>query len=77
MFMSVCFALIAEQNQPTGVFMNLFAKDMLSPRALGAWNAIPNTISVGMTKKSSNHTNDGMVVSTSVQFLFLFSFKVR
>ena len=49
----------------------------MPPSALGAWNAMPNTISVGITKKSSNHTNDGMVVSTSVQFLFLFSFKVR
>ena len=48
----------------------------MPPSALEAWNAIPNTISVGMTKKSSNHTNDGMVVSASVQFLFLFSFKV-
>ena len=38
--MSICFALVAEQNQPTGVFMNLFAKDMAQPNAIsenGNW----------------------------------------
>ena len=37
--MSICFALVAEQNQPTGVFMNLLAEDQY-PNAIsenGAW----------------------------------------
>ena len=37
--MSICFALVAVQNQPTGVFMNLFAEDQY-PNAIsenGAW----------------------------------------
>ena len=45
------------------------------PSALGAWNAIAKTISVGTTKNSSSHMNDGSVVSTSDQFLFPVSFK--
>lgn len=35
------------------------------PSASGAWNAIPSTISVGMTKSNVNHANDGSVVSIS------------
>ena len=38
--MSACFALVTAQNQPTGVFMNLYAKDMAQPNAIsknGKW----------------------------------------